>query len=1703
MSEPELIHDGVDFCIYHQPVSEFGVPVAVKRLKKKVSTPALMFQLKNEWEQTNDLSLYGLRKAYKLDIANGNNALYLQYVQGISLRQFFTDHPWDLKEIIHVGVQIAKILSGVHAAGVIHKDINPRNILVSDPLREITLIDFGIATKLSLKSDYSIAPEKLEGSLAYISPEQTGRMNRTVDVRSDLYSLGVTLYELLAQRLPFNASNAIEFIYCHIAEKAVAPHVVNGRVPMVVSDIVMKLMEKNAEDRYQSAMGLKHDLETVLRALDKNEPVLSFDLGARDFSNRFQIPQKLYGREREVDQLLHLFDSAADGGSETCCVTGFSGVGKSTLIHEIYRPVTERRGIFIEGKFDQYQRNIPYQAFSVAFRSFVQQLLGDTEKGLNDWRHFIQDALGDNAGVITALIPEFEMIIGKQESPPSVGPVESQNRFNFTFIQFLRELASADHPLVLFLDDLQSADLASLSLLKALISASLSHFYFIGAYRDNEVSSEHPMQVTLNELTKEKIRLHNIQLIGLNEKSVNELVSDTLGRKHSETTSLSAIVDKKTDGNPYFINEFLKSLYEEELIRWDAEDLKWQWDETDIAQKSATENVVQFLTRRITAYPTETLELMMCASCIGNSFSASVLKGVMGKPLASISQQLDMMVSQGYLSPAGTREIKTEEQQTFSVFPEYRFVHDRFQQTVYSLIGEERRVHIHYRIGNYFLELREAGMVDAFDVVNHLNQSEKLVIGIEEKWQLCQLNYEAGLKAKNASAWNAANQYFNLAMSLMPLDAWDKHYDFTFNVVLERAQAEFLNHKVMEAEQLMDALLSKAHSNFDKAKVLSQKTVLYTVIGKNKEAVDVSKQCLGLLKIRVPRSPMGLKLGILTGLLKARWKLRGKHPSWLLSLPSLKSEHGKLIFRTISNSTNPAYFHDREYWAFLQLTGTNYSIKNGNCEYSAFCYACYAILANALFRKYRYAYEFCDVLLKMNDQYFSSSERSRLLSPVSSGISHWILPLPATLKYFHEGYTNAMESGDLWYAGNIMVNRFVTQLKMGNNLQGVFDEFIGFKGFVEKQNNAFLSSEYTLYMLWIKMMATGVEESEIDEFEQDYVRNNKTNEFLIGYLYTFYTRYYLLMGEYSKALIYAEKVIKLANFFLVSPLEADAHFYCTLAICGNASDNNESQVLKIRKRLKLLEKWEENCPENFSAYASIIRGELKRIANNLPEALKFFREAAHTAQQNHLLHLEGLAYEMSGVLCMNNNLRVEGLQHLQDAISIYAQWGGLAKVQKMKGDFPGLETIDKREKTGATFTKYNTLTDSVSLLNENLDLTTIMKASSAISGKVRFDELLNTMMKITMENAGAQSGILFLERKELLPKISINPTTQVKLIVGLPHEEDEELPVSLVQYVYRTNEEVVIDNAASDLRFLKDGFFKKYKPKSVLCVPILQHGEFIGALYMENRLAAGVFTQERLQLIRLLSGQIAVSIENSLAFETLEQKVGQRTEEISRQKDVMEQEKYKSDALLLNILPQEVTTDLKQTGKTKAQLYNDVTVMFADFVSFTKVAETLDPEELLQLIGKYFEVFDDVVEKHQAEKIKTVGDAYICVAGLPKEREDHAALMVTIAFDFLSAVERLNEQQVKEGQPAFAIRIGLSSGPVVAGVVGMKKYAYDIWGDTVNTAARMQENGEANRVNISGTTYEKVKDQYQCYYRGMVEAKNKGPIDMYFVEGRR
>jgi class 3 adenylate cyclase len=674
---------------------------------------------------------------------------------------------------------------------------------------------------------------------------------------------------------------------------------------------------------------------------------------------------------------------------------------------------------------------------------------------------------------------------------------------------------------------------------------------------------------------------------------------------------------------------------------------------------------------------------------------------------------------------------------------------------------------------------------------------------------------------------------------------------------------------------------------------------------------------------------------------------------------------------------------------------------------------------------------------------------------------------------------------------------------MGMNLQTVYDEFIGFKNFVERQNNVFLSSEYNLYMLWIKMMTDGVEESEIKKFEEEYIVANKTNEFLLGYLYVLICRYYLLMYDYAKAHEYSQKAEKLARFFLVSPMEADRSFYRALAITNQNEPIKKKELKELRRHLKIWKKWEQNCPQNFSAYTAILTGELKRLENNVTEALTFYQQAADKAVESQLMHMEALALELAGLLCMKNNLKFEAQQWLQQAGAVYSRWGAHAKQKRLKEKFPSVDFVETKDKISRTMTKFSTATESVSMLNETLDLATVMKASSTISGEVRFDELLNKMMKITMENAGAQSGILFIDRKELLSKISANKNERVKLVIGIPKEEDEELPVSLVQYVSRTNEEMLIDNAGADFRFSKDAYLKKYKPRSVLCVPVLQHGDFIGALYLENRLATGVFTKERLQLIRLLSGQIAVSIENSLAYETLEQKVGERTESISKEKDVMEKERRESEALLLNIFPEDVSAELKQTGKSKAQSFDDVTVMFSDFVSFTKVAEKLSPEELLHLIGKYFEAFDNIVERHAAEKIKTVGDAYICVTGLSTKNEQHATDMVNIAFDFLAAVEEINEQQAENSQPVFNVRIGLCSGPVIAGVVGTKKFAYDIWGDTVNTAARMQEKGEMSRINVSGSTYEKIKDDFYCHHRGKIEAKNKGMIDMYFVDAKK
>ena len=598
------IYEGDNSIVYRGIRQQDNLPVIVKMLKQDYPTPAQLTHYRQEYEITRNLNLKGVIKAYSLEEYQRKLVIIFEDFGGTSLNKLINNSEkkqaiTSLNKFLDIAIQAAEILAQIHAANVIHKDINPANLVWHSETKQLKIIDFSISTLFTRENPTIKNPTILEGTLAYISPEQTGRMNRSLDYRTDFYSLGVTFYELLTGQLPFPTNDALELVHCHIAKVPIATDQINPEIPKAVSDIVMKLMAKTAEERYQSAFGVRIDLAECLEQLQTKGSIADFSLGTQDISDHFQIPQKLYGREAEVEALLTAFERVADNSQsqiEMMLVAGYSGIGKSSLVAEIHKPNTRLRGYFTAGKFNQFQKSIPYSAVVTAFKGLARQLLTESEAQLQQWREKLRGAFGVNGQVIIDVIPEIELIVGEQPPVPELGASESQNRFNIVFSNFIRAFCTKKHPLVIFLDDLQWADSATLKLIELIVTDSdMQYLFLIGAYRDNEVSPTHPLIMTLDGLLKDGATINYITLAPLELENISQLIADTLYSDTNSVKPLAELVMRKTGGNPFFVNQFLKTLYAENLILFEVPDQIWQWNIDQIEAQNITDNVVELM----------------------------------------------------------------------------------------------------------------------------------------------------------------------------------------------------------------------------------------------------------------------------------------------------------------------------------------------------------------------------------------------------------------------------------------------------------------------------------------------------------------------------------------------------------------------------------------------------------------------------------------------------------------------------------------------------------------------------------------------------------------------------------------------------------------------------------------------------------------------------------------------------------------------------------------------------------------------------------------------------------------------------------------------------------------------------------------------------------------------------------------------------
>lgn len=1686
----KLIYESKKSKIYLSEENEWGKPVIMKILNYEFPTPNDIQQFSNEFDIIDGVNIPGIRNALKKTKEKNRHALYLEYFDGQTIAEAFRGKQNDLVDFLHIAIFIANSVGDIHKNNIIHKDISPNNILVNLQKRSTKIIDFGISSKINLKSHYLGNPERLEGTLAYSSPEQTGRMNRMIDYRSDLYSMGVTFYEMLTGRLPFIARDAMELVHSHIAQIPVPVNKVNPNIPNQISDIVDRLLAKNAEDRYQSAYGVKHDLEKCLSNYEKTGTILPFELGENDHTGKFQIPQKLYGREKEIESLLSSFERCANGNLELVLVSGYSGTGKSALVREVHKPITQKRGFFIEGKFDQFQRAVPYFAFIQAFKEFVNILLTENDENLGEIRELIKTAVGQEGKVLTDVIPNLEHIIGKQPEVADVGGAEAQNRFNYVFRKFVSAISTKSHPIVLFIDDLQWADSGSLSLLNVLMADKGSGYLLcICAYRDNEVSASHPFIMTVGELRDGGTKIDSIKISNLTQENVNDLISEAISADKLLTTNLTQLIHEKTQGNAFFVTQFLKSLYQEQLLTFDFTNLKWIWDLQKVKLQNITDNVVELMAGKIKRLPVETQKVLKLGACIGNVFDLHTLSLIHQKDITETRKDLHEGLAEGLIAPLG-ESIK--------------FTHDRIQQAVYSLIPDDEKNSVHLSIGKLLLEnIPEDKQEERlFDIVNQWNFGLKIITDEVEKEKLAHLNLRAGAKAKQTSAFKPAYDYLETGINLLRANPWDNQYKLCIELHTLAAEAAYLKGDFADMDRMIDAVLTNAKDLLEKVQPYDIRILAFKAQNKLLEAISTGRELLEQLGESFPKKPA--MPHVMLDLIKTKIMLRGKNNDKLQNLPVMTDQKKIAAMRILADIASSSYWAAPTFFPLIIFRMVHLSLKYGNTAVSAFGFSTYGVIMCGVLGDMKSGSAFGNLGLILMDKFKAKEWETQIICAVYALIVNWKEHIDKTLRPLQESYHTGLETGAIEFAC-VNANIYCIHSYMsGKNLVRLEEETKAysesFKQFKQETNFNY-NEVYRQPMLNLMGKSANLIKLTGDAYDEDKMliqnkeRKDRTGTFFIDFNKMILCYHF---GEFSKGVQHAAESRKILDAVLAKFEIPNHHFYealTMLALYPKASSSDKSKYMKqVKKNMAKLKKWAKDAPENYMHKYNLIDAERLRVTGKINEARLVYDKAIDGASKNDYIHEEAIAYELAGKFYLDQKAEDLAEFYFKASYNAYREWGAEAKLKNLEQNYPKYVSGVNRQESSVTSS--SSITASSSMIHGSvLDITTVLKASTTISGVIVLSKLLSKLMEIVIENAGAQNGMLMLEKNgELyIEAQTFSNKKEAQVLQNIPVKDSGMLAESVVKYVKRTGESVVIHNAVTDKRYENDPYIIKNKPQSILVLPIFNQGKFIGILYLENNLTTGAFTQNRIDLLSLLSGQIAVSIDNAILYDQLEQKVAERTAELSEQKK-------KSDDLLYNILPYETAEELKRVGKTNPRKFESVTVMFTDFKDFTSFAENLNPEELVNEIDGCFSAFDRITDKHGVEKIKTIGDAYMCVGGLPVANSTHALDTAKAALEIQQWMDNYNRKRADNNLPYFGVRIGLHTGPVVAGVVGSKKFAYDIWGDTVNTANRMESSGEPGKVNISGDTYDLIKDRFKCSYRGKIAAKNKGNIDMYFLE---
>ncbi len=1465
-----------------------GESVILKTSNEEAMSPKGLARLRNEYNILSKLKSEFVAEAIDLVKLDETFFLVLKYYSGISLAEYIQGRSLGTKEFLFLGRAITRALADIHRAGVIHKDLNPANIIYSPQMRKVTIIDFGISVESSFERPLLIDPGDAQGTLSYISPEQTGRMNRSIDFRTDFYSLGVTFFEMLCGERPFAAQSQAEMLYDLVARTPPEARAVNPQVPQMLSALVSKLMEKMPEDRYRSAEGILFDLDKCLAAFEALGEILPFDLGLGDHATRLDIPHKLYGRETEIAALEEAFRGVSQGGKCAVFIGGQPGIGKTSLAGELHKLIAASNGIMISGQYDQYQRNIPHHALFQLFRSLCDILLAESEDNVALWKERIAAALGEDAALLVDKVPRLALIVGQPQPLPELTPIEAGIRFRAAVQRLLAVVASPKRPLVLFMDDMHLVSAVAMDILEqSIMSNDIDGLLVVCCYRDGDVDDSHPMLLSLNKLRSLGAPVQQIILSRLSQAAVRQMLADTFGADPEIIGDLAQVLYRKTNGNPFYTRQFLMLCHMKGFIRFSKPHGRWEWDLEAVSACPAEENVVDFLIHNMDQLPAETARLLSLGACAGHCFSIDLLVRLTGGDGEQVAAGLRPAIAGEVIYPLQNDNGHEP------VSIQFEFAHDRFRQAFYTILPEQNRRRVHLALATYCEQAGAEGCggVDRhFTIADHYLQAFSIIESAEEKLRVAHLLLQAARSASLLSAYDMALCYARqIIASLAYLYPVDDSFVFSVYTVYHLALCSLARYD--EADDAYRLLQELAPSPL----LLTDSCCLQAVALSNRIRYEDGFM-LGvelLEKLGVP-FPQGDLVQTVSAEITAYYAdLERENFAGIASRSEAADQKEFAIQKILNRIAAAGLFFNPIYSSWTVITSARRILAHGYTPEGLQLYASLLPLLTPTRNDYKLAYKAANAARKIGEKAGYKNALYRTYHVFSLFTCHWFEDVKSALTYARESFEGNHAVGDFEYA---CFTYFTTQqavLETCRQINELAAENEAALAYATKTGNRHASESYASYAQFYKALKgqTGAFGSFDDSVFQEKAHLAHTASDAMAQCY-----YYILRAlcaaiylDYDTAFALTERVIPLlpaiVGFYPVSI----HNFLHSLAICKLLESNacgqaeKESLLATLSANQKWLGERAADAPMNFRHLFSAIEAERAALSGAHSELVVLYETAMEQAAVNERPYHYAMISELAAQRFIKLGAHKTAANFMREAYAAYLAWGADGKVGQLRLSYGSLLAVNQAARKAAVTHSASCTSDSLSLRDAS-DYSALIAASQAISGEIQLEAILDKLINILLENSGAQD-IYYLTKNEQGGYIirAEGHSLGGGKNIGKRAVDAGSIALGILHYVDRTGETLALDNAPYSELFMHDTHIVSAAPKSVLCMPIVNKGDRKGILYLENKLVQGIFGTKRLEALGVIASQLAISLENAYLYANLQFLVDDRTKELKEE----------------------------------------------------------------------------------------------------------------------------------------------------------------------------------------------------------------------------